>query len=115
MKNQAIKNLVVQIMSVVILGFCLYGFGSKFIELVRLVVTDNEAAQEGMFAVAPLMNYLLASAGFLCLLGWAAIHGMFRDIEQPKQTMLEVNAQLDAETNDLEYCSSVLTKKGTPS
>lgn len=115
MKHLNTKNLVIQIMSVVILGFCLYGFGSKFIELVRLVVSDKEAAQEGMFAVAPLMNYLLASAGFLCLLGWAAIHGMFRDIEQPKNTMLEVNAQLDAETNDLEYCSSVLSKKGISS
>lgn len=99
-------------MSVVILGFCFYGFGSKFIELVRLVMSDSEAAQEGMFAVAPLMNYLLASAGFLCLLGWASIHGMFRDIEKPKQTMLDVNAKLDAEMNDLDYCDSVLNKKG---
>ena len=106
------KNLAIQIMSVVILGFCLYGFGSKFIELVRLVMSDSDAAQEGIFAVAPLMNYLLASAGFLCLLGWAAIHGMFRDIEKPKQTMLEVNTRLDAETDDLEYCDSVLNKKG---
>ena len=105
------KNLIVQVMSIVILGFCLYGFGSKFIELVRLVVSDSEAAQEGVFAVAPLMNYLLASAGFLCLLGWASIHGMFRDIERPKQTMLEVNAQLDSQTTDLRFCNSVLEKE----
>jgi len=104
------KNLVIQILSVVILGFCLFGFGSKFIELVRLVVSDDVAAQEGVFAVAPLMNYLLASAGFLCLLGWATMHGMFRDIEQPKQTMLEVNAQLDSQTDDLEFCNSVMRK-----
>lgn len=106
------KNFVVQILSVVILGFCCYGFGSKFIELVRLVATDSVAAQEGIFAVAPLMNYLLASAGFLCLLGWATMHGMFRNIEQPKQTMLEINAQLDAQTHDLEFCNSVLHKGG---
>ena len=109
------KNLVIQIMSVVILGFCLFGFGSKFIELVRLVVSDSDTAQEGAFAVAPLTNYLLASAGFLCLMGWAATQGMFRDIEQPKQTMLEVNAQLDAGTDDLKFCSSVLSKDGSVS
>ena len=109
------KTLAIQIMSIVILGFCLFGFGSKFVELVRLVVSDSEAAQEGIFAVAPLMNYLLASAGFLCLLGWATVHGMFRDIERPKETMLEVNAQLDAEMHDLQFCSSVLEKKGTNS
>lgn len=105
------KNRLIQLMSVVILGFCAFGFGSKFIELVRLVATDEVAAQEGVFAVAPLMNYLLASAGFLCLLGWAAMHGMFRNIEQPKQDMLEVNARLDAEMNDLDYCTSVMGKE----
>lgn len=102
------KNRIVQLLSVVILGFCCYGFGSKFIELVRLVVTDSDAAREGIFAVAPLTNYLLASAGFLCLLGWATVHGMFRDIERPKQTMLDINAQLDDQTHDLHYCTSVL-------
>jgi hypothetical protein len=108
------KDRIIQLLSVVILGFCCFGFGSKFIELVRLVVSDSDAADEGIFAVAPLMNYLLASAGFLCLLGWATLHGMFRDIEQPKQTMLEVNAQLDAQTHDLHFCSSVLSKGGSP-
>ena len=77
------------------------------------MTTDSVAAQEGIFAVAPLMNYLLASAGFLCLLVWAAIHGMFRDIEKPKQTMLQVNAKLDAEMHDLEYCTSVMGKEAT--
>jgi len=113
-KEISFKDRVVAVMGAVILGFCCYGFGSKFIELVRLVVSDDPAAQEGVFAVAPLMNYILASAGFLCLLGWATIHGMFRDIEKPKQTMLDVNAQLDAQTHDLHYCDSVLTKGGAP-
>jgi len=111
--EQSLKDKIVAVMGVIILGFCFYGFGSKFIELVRLVASDSVAAQEGIFAVAPLMNYLLASAGFLCLLGWATMHGMFRDIEQPKQTMLDVNAQLDSQTDDLEFCNSVLHKGGT--
>lgn len=102
------KNKIVLVLAVVILGFCFFGFGSKFIELVRLVVSDEDAAKEGVFAVAPLVNYLLASTGFLCLLGWAAVHGMFRNIEQPKQTMLEIEASLDSKSDDLQYCNSVM-------
>jgi hypothetical protein len=102
------KNRIIQILSVIILGFCMFGFGSKFVEFVRLVASDSEAAQEGIFAVAPLVNYLLASAGFLCLLGWAAMNGMFRDIEEPKQTMLNVNSLLDAEAEDVKYSNSIL-------
>ena len=102
------KNIIIKIMSVIILGFCCYGFGRKFIELILLVTSDSEAAQEGIFAVAPLVNYILASAGFLCLLGWAAMRGMFTDIEKPKQTMLDDDIRLDAQTEDLTYCRSVL-------
>ena len=108
------KEKIVAILAIVILGFCFFGFGSKFVELVRLVISDEEAAQEGVFAVAPLVNYLLASAGFLCLLGWATAHGMFHDIEQPKQTMLDVESKLDAGRDDVAYSDSVLqgTKAG---
>jgi len=102
------KNRIIQILSILILGFCCYGFGRKFIELILLVTSDSEAAQEGIFAVAPLANYMLASAGFLCLLGWAAMRGMFTDIEKPKQTMLDDNIWLDAQTEDIQFCSSVL-------
>ena len=102
------QNIVVAILAVVILGFCLYGFGAKFIELVRMVRSDDEAMSEGVFAVAPLVNYLLASAGFLCLMGWAAAQGMFHNIEEPKHTMLDVDAQLDARSDDSKYSHSVL-------
>jgi hypothetical protein len=43
------------------------------------------------------VNYLLASLGFFCLFLWAILHGMFRDIEQPKTTMLETERMLDEE------------------
>ena len=102
------KNKIILALAVVILGFCFFGFGSKFVELVRLVISDEDAAREGVFAVAPLVNYLLASAGFLCLLGWAAAHGMFHNIELPKQTMLDTEAQLDSTNDDREYCKSIL-------
>ena len=106
MKN--IKDLAVALMAVIILGFCCFGFGSKFIELVRLVSTDELAATEGVFAVAPLSNYVFASGGFLCLLGWAAAQGMFRNIEQPKRTMLEVDQQLDEGSDAAKYSDSVV-------
>jgi hypothetical protein len=68
-----------------------YGFVGKFVELVHVL----RGEPGGAFAVAPIMNYLLASLGFLCLLLWAASHGMFRDIERPKHEMLEHEALLD--------------------
>jgi hypothetical protein len=61
-----------------------YGFVGKFIELVRVYRGESD----GAFAVAPMMNYLLASFGFGCMLLWAAAHGMFRDIESPKHDLL---------------------------
>jgi hypothetical protein len=73
------------------LGPCLWGFGSKLFELVIVWQGDPE----GAFAVAPIVNYLLASAGFLLLLGWAIFNGMFRDIELPKYSMLENERRLD--------------------
>jgi nitrogen fixation-related uncharacterized protein len=42
-----------------------------------------------------VVNYLLASLGFFCLLMWAALNGMFRDLEQPKYNMLENERELD--------------------
>jgi Cytochrome oxidase maturation protein cbb3-type len=76
----------------VLLIACFF-FSMKFYELVLVARHDPD----GAFAVTPIVNYLLAGLGFLCLLGWAAYNGMFHDIEQPKHTMLETEARLDAE------------------
>ena len=69
----------------------LWGFGSKFYEFVQLYQGDVE----GAFAIAPIVNYLLASAGFLFVLLWATANGMFHDIEAPKYRMLEREEELD--------------------
>ncbi len=69
----------------------LWGFGSKFYEFVHLY----RGASDGAFAIAPILNYLLASGGFFLLLLWAARNGMFRDIERPKYELLEREKQLD--------------------
>ncbi len=76
-----------------------YGFVGKFIELIN--VAKGEAG--GAFAIAPIMNYLLASLGFFCLLLWAAGRGMFRDIEIPKHQMLDREAELDARSSQTAF------------
>lgn len=89
---RARRSLWRLIATLTILLPCLYGFGNKFVELVHTYQGDSD----GAFAVTPIVNYLLASSGFLLLLGWAAINGMFRDIEGPKYTMLETERDLDS-------------------
>ena len=79
------------IMAVLILVPSLYGFAGKFIEFVHIY----RGASDGEFAVAPILNYLLASAGFFCMLLWAAWNGMFHDIERPKVDFLENERLLD--------------------
>lgn len=79
------------LMALAVLLPSLYGFGTKFLEFVALFRGDVD----GAFAISPILNYLLASTGFLLLFAWAAIHGMFRDVEQPKYMMLENEARLD--------------------
>lgn len=79
------------VLAIVILTFSMYGFGDKFVQFVLVV----RGEPDGVFALTPIINYLLASVGFLFLIGWAAANGMFHDIERPKITMLENEQQLD--------------------
>lgn len=85
------SRLLKTFFALLILVPCMYGFCTKFWELVVICRGD----MTGAFAIAPIVNYLLASAGFLLLLGWAAANGMFHDIERPKQTLLENERRLD--------------------
>ena len=75
-----------------IIGPAMFGFGTKFYELVRVFQGDSA----GAFAVTPIVNYLLAGCGFVLLFAWAARNGMFRDIEQPKFEMLDNERRLNA-------------------
>jgi hypothetical protein len=74
----------------------LYGFGGKFIELVAVLRGESD----GAFAVTPIVNYLLATLGFSCLFGWAALQGMFSDVERPKEVLLETEDWLDRRLAD---------------
>lgn len=85
------SRLVLQLLAVVVLIPCAVGFGTKFYEF---LVTFRQN-RDGVFAIVPMVNYLAATAGFAFLLVWATIHGMFRDIEGPKYSMLAREDYLD--------------------
>ena len=81
--------------AVPILVFSGLGFAAKFLEFIHTFQGESE----GAFAITPMVNYLLASAGFFCLLVWAAVNGMFHDLERPKHTMLDNHEMLEETTH----------------
>lgn len=85
------RTLVTLAFAVVILIPSMAGFVNKFREFLHAY----QGVSEGAFAISPVTNYLLASLGFLVLLCWATANGMFRDVEKPKQSMLENERALD--------------------
>jgi len=50
---------------------------------------------EGRFALTPVVNYLLATLGFLCLFLWGAMRGTFHDVEAAKERMLDTERLID--------------------
>lgn len=91
-KDRSIAWTITIVFGVLILIPSMLGFIMKFGELVTLTGDSND----GGFAITPVINYLLASLGFFFLLLWAAVNGMFRDLERPKYLMLENERELDA-------------------
>ncbi len=89
------RRKVVAVMAVIILGLSAIGFSLKLYELILLVLENN--LENGVFAISPTVNYILASAGFICLLAWGACNGMYKNIEAPGAEMLARSQQLDAE------------------
>ena len=89
--NTRLRGRVTLILAVLILVPSLWGFGSKFLEFIAIF----RGEVDGAFAIAPILNYLLASLGFLLLFLWATANGMFNDIERPKYRLLETEERLD--------------------
>jgi hypothetical protein len=90
-RSARLRSRITLVLAVLILIPSIFGFGTKFIEFVKLYRGDVE----GAFAIAPIVNYLLASTGFFLALLWAIANGMLHDIERPKYTMLENEELLD--------------------
>jgi hypothetical protein len=83
--------ITTMVLAVLILIPSMLGFANKLLEFFHVFRDEHE----GSFAITPMLNYFLATVGFLCLMGWAVAHGMFRDIERPKEQLLEQEAMLD--------------------
>lgn len=79
------------IFTIVVFGLAGFGFFERFLYFFKTL----QANDEGRFTIVPMLNYLAVALGFLCMLGWAIMGGMFRDIEKPKYTMLENENKLD--------------------
>ena len=43
----------------------------------------------------PLLTYLIVASGFSCLFVWAILTGQFKDVEQAKYRMLEMQDEID--------------------
>jgi hypothetical protein len=85
------RNLITALFAVIILVPSMLGFAAKFVEFARTF----QGEPDGAFAITPMVNYLLASLGFLCMLIWATFNGMFHDMESPKNVMLQRELMLD--------------------
>jgi hypothetical protein len=92
-RSQIVTTIV---FALAILVPSLLGFANKFREFLQIA----RGEVDGVFAITPIVNYLLASLGFFFLFCWAIAHGMFRDIERPKYTMLENERKLDVEEGE---------------
>jgi hypothetical protein len=81
------------IFAMLILIPCFVAFSNKLREFILLY----RHQVDGIFAISPIVNYLLASLGFFFLFWWGVCNGMFSQMEQPKRSFLEQERRLDAE------------------
>ena len=84
-------KITLAVMAVCILVPGGYGFGEKLRQFIYTVRNSDG----GDFAIVPIANYLLVAAGMVCFFIYAILHGMFRNIEQPKFDMLDQEDALD--------------------
>ncbi|GIX05553.1 MAG: hypothetical protein KatS3mg114_1422 [Planctomycetaceae bacterium] len=80
-----------RLVATLILAPTILGFGQKFVDLWWVLQGDAD----GMFALTPVVNYLLATAGFVCLLLWTAAQGAFTEIDRPCRDMFAREQWLD--------------------
>ncbi|MBI1349324.1 hypothetical protein GC163_23905 [bacterium] len=77
--------------SAIVLIPTVLGFANKFLDLILVIQGD----EEGAFAATPIVNYLFATAGFVCLLLWTATQGAFHNLDEPSRVMFENEQELD--------------------
>ena len=90
-KDSRAKRITLLVIAGLILIPGAYGFIEKLIQFFRMLRIDRGVD----FTLVPISNYLFVAAGMACMLVWAILHGMFRDIEAPKFDMLEREEALE--------------------
>jgi len=85
------KHIIIWLMTIGILFPGAYGFINKLVQFFKTLEMDSG----GKFTIIPILNYLIVACGMTCLLIWAVAHGMFRDIEGPKYSMLNREMELE--------------------
>ncbi|MCE9590828.1 MAG: cbb3-type cytochrome oxidase assembly protein [Planctomycetes bacterium] len=68
-------------------------FVCKLIEFIYTATTHGGQALASF--LIPVLNYLMVAAGFLLLFIWAYLTGQFRDVENPKYRMLDMQDEID--------------------
>lgn len=79
------------IFALLVLIPCFVAFSNKLREFILLY----SGQVDGVFAISPIVNYLLASLGFFFLFWWGICNGMFAQMEDPKRDFLVQERQLD--------------------
>lgn len=85
------KRIVFWCIALAILVPGTIGFIDKLGTFIRTLGVERGAG----FTLVPLANYFIMAIGMICLLVWAVTHGMFRDVEGPKYTMLDQEDELN--------------------
>lgn len=79
------------IFALLVLAPCFVAFSNKLREFILLY----SGQVDGVFAISPIVNYLLASLGFFFLFWWGICNGMVAQMEDPKRDFLEQEWKLD--------------------
>lgn len=87
------SRLFLWIFSVLMVVTAGTAFIFKFIEFMYTAIHDGRNAMASF--LIPLLNYLIVAAGFFCLFLWAFFSGQFRNVEQTKLRMLEMQREFD--------------------
>ena len=61
------------------------GCAKKFLD--RSIIAQGD--EGGTFALTPMITYLLATAGFFCMLMYTVTQGAFHDLNAPSRAMFE--------------------------
>lgn len=90
-RRRSARRFAVLAFAVVVLLVAGLGFVYKMTEFTMTIVNDDIAG----FGVAAVSVYLIGLLPILFLTLWAVTTGRFRDIEQPKFRMLELDREIE--------------------